>query len=98
MHPERRSFQISTHHIKDTADTHGQHRAQLFLMAREPFLLLRHPKAHQEEAGAAGFDVRNDFLFFGLIEIAIMAAHQGKCAVILHEGISRLLSHAGSAA
>ena len=98
MHPERRSFQISTHHIKDTADAHGQHRAQLFLMAREPFLLLRHPKAHQEEAGAAGFDIRNDFLFFGLIEIAIMAAHQGKCAVILHEGISRLLSHAGSAA
>ena len=98
MHPERRSFQISTHHIKDAADAHGKHRAQLFFMAREPLLLLRHPKAHQEEAGAAGFDIRNDFLFFGLIEIAIMAAHQGKCAVILHEGISRLLSHTGSAA
>ena len=67
-------------------------------MAREPLLLLRHPKAHQEETSAAGFDVRNDFLFFGLIEIAIMAAHERKCAVILHEGISRLLSHAGSAA
>ena len=59
-------------------------------MGIEPLFLLWHAKAGKKQLCPAFFNIFYNFLFFFFIEIAVMAAYQGKTSVVFHEFSGRL--------
>lgn len=89
-----RPFQVAAHHVEHAADTHSED-SQFLFMGVEPFFLLRHAEAGKKKFGAALFDIFYDFLFFFCIEVAVMASHEGKTAVVFHEFLAAFAATPG---